>query len=359
MSDNQLKWMTLTLPLLALLVSPIHTTNACTRILVADKGNAVVVGRNMDWAEDTQTNFIVYPRHLQHSGAPTGINAKQGNWIHWTSNYANIVATGYDNLTTDGFNEKGLAAHMLWFERSDYGKIDESKPGLSLTVWAQYYLDNFASVADAVSYTKDHPFQIVPFFHEGTQQWGKLHLILDDASGDSAIFEYINGELQIFHDSANIAATNDPSYDMQMENLKDYLGFGGSKPLPGKTSSRDRFVRATFLAKILPQIPNPRELVSAVLGILNNTAHPYNTTYYRTYWHSLADLTNKIYYYQSVDHQNLISVRLDAFNFNSPDIMMLDLVHHPDYVGDMTDRFTKVSEEEITKPSTHFPDQKR
>lgn len=342
MSDNNLKWLTLSLPLLALLASPIHTSNACTRILVADKGDAVVVGRNMDWAEDTQTNFIVYPRHLKHKGSPFGKESANANWIQWTSKYANIVATGYDNLTTDGFNEKGLAAHMLWFERSDYGKIVESKPGLSLTLWAQYYLDNFASVNEAVSYTQNHPIQVVPFFHEGTQQWGKLHLILDDASGDSAIFEFINGKLQIFHDRNHIATTNDPSYDKQLENLKDYLGFGGSKPLPGKTSSRDRFVRATYLAHILPQAKTTKELVASVLGILNNTAHPYNTTYYRTYWHSLADLTNKVYYYQSVDHQNLVSVRFGDFNFDSPDILMLDLVHHPEYVGDMTDKFTKI-----------------
>lgn len=347
MSDNRIKWFALSLPLLALLFSPIHTSTACTRILVADKGDAVVVGRNMDWAEDTQTNLLVYPRQMKHSGAPLGKKNPEANWIQWTSQYANIVATGYDNLTTDGFNEKGLAAHMLWFEHSDYGTIEQSKPGLSLTLWAQYYLDNFASVEEAVSYTKQHPVQVVPFYHEATQQWGKLHLILDDASGDSAIFEYINGQLQIFHDRNNIATTNDPSYDLQLVNLKDYIGFGGSKPLPGKTSSRDRFVRANYLAKILPQAKSARELTASVLGILNNTAHPYNTSYYRTYWHVLADLTNKIYYYQSVDHQNLVSVHFNDFNFDSSDIMMLDLAHHPEYVGNMTGRFKAVGSRQV------------
>src|SRR5579872_6735075 len=37
------------------------STNACTRVLF-NTGNAVLVGNNMDWPEDMQTDLMVFPR---------------------------------------------------------------------------------------------------------------------------------------------------------------------------------------------------------------------------------------------------------------------------------------------------------
>ena len=52
--------------------------------------------------------------------------------------------------TADGMNEKGLVANILYLAESDYGKPDGSKPPLSISLWGQYALDNFATVAEAL-----------------------------------------------------------------------------------------------------------------------------------------------------------------------------------------------------------------
>jgi choloylglycine hydrolase len=335
------KWIYLFI-LIQIFSLPYAESLACTRILVNDKDNAVMVGRNMDWAEDTKTNLMVYPRNMARSGISPDGDSK-GNWISWVSKYGSIVATGYENLTSDGFNEAGLAAHIFWYEDADYGTRDQSKAGLSLTVWTQYYLDNFKSVAEAVRFTETNPFQIVPFFHPATNQWGKMHLILDDASGDSAILEHDNGKLRIYHGREYLVATNEPSFDKHLKNLKRYKVFGGTLPLPGKTRSQDRFVRATYFAKQLPQANSIQEEMASVLGILNNTAHPF-TPNYRTYWHTVSDLTNKVYYFQSVELQNVIKVSLDKFDLGATPVLKLDLINHPEYVGDMSDKFEPVIE---------------
>lgn len=36
------------------------------------------------------------------------------NSVKWTSKYGSVIASGYDISTTDGMNEAGLAANVLW-----------------------------------------------------------------------------------------------------------------------------------------------------------------------------------------------------------------------------------------------------
>lgn len=316
---------------------------ACTRILIADKNHSVMMGRSMDWEEDMKTNLLILPRHFPHTGGEAE-GKTEGNWVSWESRYGSVVATGYEHFINDGLNEMGLGVHLLWHEGADYGKRDPEKPGLSLALWLLYYLDNFKSVEEAVNYSRTHPLQITPYYHEETQQWGKLHLVLDDANGDSAIFEYINGKLVIYHGAEYITVTNEPDYDVHLQNLKQYRGFGGKKALPGKFSSKNRFVRASFYAKVLPAFVSNWDRVIDILAILNNVAYPYTTIdETKSIWRVVCDLSNKVYYFQASKNQNLISVNLKQFDLEIPAIRKLDLVNHPEYTGDVSDKFELMS----------------
>ena len=48
-------------------------------------------------------------------------------------------------------NEKGLSANMLWLAESEFGKRDESRPGLCVSQSLQFCLDNFATVDEAAT----------------------------------------------------------------------------------------------------------------------------------------------------------------------------------------------------------------
>tara|TARA_R110000868_G_scaffold330538_2_gene591504 strand:- start:645 stop:1685 length:1041 start_codon:yes stop_codon:yes gene_type:complete len=323
----------------------LSTTFACTRVLRVDQDHGVMVGRNMDWMEDMQTNLVVFPRGEARMG-DIGDNP-----LNWVSKYGNIVATAYGIITTDGLNEAGLSGHILWLDNSDYGKRDENQPDLSVMMWLQYYLDNFKTVAEAVRFTETNKLQIVPYFHPVTNRWLNLHLALDDATGDSAIIEYTNGTMHIYHDRNHITMTNDPSFDKQLANLKQYKVFGGDKPLPGTSSPLDRFVRATHYTQELPKATSTQDELYGVLSVINNAAQPFKIGtadkphMSKTLWHTIADLTHHVYYFQSTSNQNLVSASLDKFNLKagSP-TMILDVAHHPEYVGDMTDKFMSMDE---------------
>lgn len=300
-----------------------------------------MVGRNMDWLEDMQTDLRVFPRGIQHEGDIT-----DNNVARWTSKYASVVATAYGYITTDGINEAGLAAHVLWLNKTDYGNRDESKPSMLVPFWIQYYLDNFKTVAEAVRFAQNQDFQVVPFKLPSLNKWVKLHLIIEDATGDSAIFEYINGKLKIYHDKSYITATNDPTYDWQLANLKQYKVFGGQKPLPGTRSPEDRFVRATYYATILPPANSIQDEVAGMLSVINNVAQPYRQgtvampNQSKTIWHTVSDLTNLTYYFQDTSTQRLVFTSLKDFNLKAgAPIMRLDINNHPEYVGNVSSYF--------------------
>src|SRR5690606_2943121 len=104
----------------------------------------------------------------------------------------------------DGLNEKGLVANVLWLVESSYPKFNPAgdKQGITISAWAQYVLDNFANVSEAVTALRDEPFVVVSDYIPGTKKFATLHLSISDASGDNAIFEYVSGKLMIHHDVA-------------------------------------------------------------------------------------------------------------------------------------------------------------
>lgn len=199
---------------------------ACSRVLWSESGNAVVVGRTMDWFEDMKTNLWLLPRGVVREGVPGNTPLK------WTSKYGSVVATGYDFCTADGINERGLTTNILWLVESDYGARDAARPGLPLSLWAQYMLDNFETVSQVVDFMRKEPFQLLEAQMPGRGN-ATVHLSLADSSGDSAIIEYIGGKPRIHHSGYYTVMTNSPIFEKQLSNLKRYKAFGGDRELPG------------------------------------------------------------------------------------------------------------------------------
>jgi choloylglycine hydrolase len=168
--------------------------NACTRVVYLGANDDVITGRSMDWKSDIATNLWIFPRGMERSGE-AGPNS-----VKWFSKYGSVIASAYDISTSDGLNEAGLSANILWLVESEYPVFDQSKPGLSIAAWAQYVLDNFATVQEAVDVLQHEPFTIVTDTMPGDARLATLHLSMSDATGDSAIVEYIGGKQVIHHD---------------------------------------------------------------------------------------------------------------------------------------------------------------
>ena len=53
----------------------------------------------------------------------------------WPSEYGSMVTTIYGIGTADGFNERGLAGHMLYLTATDFGVSDAARPGVQAGLW--------------------------------------------------------------------------------------------------------------------------------------------------------------------------------------------------------------------------------
>lgn len=112
---------------------------ASTRVVFLGTDNKVVKARSMNWKTDIGTTLWILPRSMARN------SEADPRSIKWVSRYGGVIASAYDVSTSDGMNEKGLVANLLWLAESEYPKPGATQPDLALSLWAQYY--SFASFA--------------------------------------------------------------------------------------------------------------------------------------------------------------------------------------------------------------------
>lgn len=316
---------------------------ACTRLVYHGTGGQVITARSMDWKTDVRTNLWILPRGIARSGE-AGPNS-----VKWTAKYGSVVATGYDISTTDGVNEAGLNANLLWLVESEYPKFDQSKPGLTIAAWAQYVLDNFATVAEAVAALEKEPFTIVTDAVPGEQRLATLHLSMSDASGDSAIVEYVKGKQVIHHGRQYQVMTNSPIYDEQLALNTYWKQIGGTTFLPGTNRAADRFARASFYVNAIPKDENPNRAIASVFSVIRNVSVPYGImtpdqpNISSTRWRTVVDHARKLYFFESALTPNTFWVDLKKMDFSAETgkVRKLDLGEEQNhtYSGDATAQF--------------------
>lgn len=337
------------LPLL-LAVSFAGPAWACSRVLFTGSDQVVLTGRSMDWVQDMGTNLWLFPRGVERSGE-AGANS-----IRWTSKYGSVAASIYEVATVDGINEKGLVANVLYLVESDYGAPGD-KPVLSISLWAQYVLDNFATVQEAVEALEQEPFRIVaPMLPNGEPAQG--HLAISDGSGDSAIFEYVAGKLVIHHGAEFTVMTNSPIFSEQLALNTYWESIGGTVFLPGTSRAADRFARASFFVGAIPKaavdaylpgVPDrsfQNQALASLLGIVRGVSVPLGITtpsapnIASTIWRTVADSKNRIYYFDSATSPNIFWVDLGELDFSGTGgIQRLDVAGGNILSGDQASAF--------------------
>lgn len=304
----------------------------CTRIFWSDNPVAKVVARTMDWAVTDEPQLWALPRGACRSGGLAGS-------VQWESRFASVALSFFDSGTVDGLNERGLAAHLLYLDDAGYA-APTARPVIGNTNWAQWVLDNFATVADAVDAMQELSIASVAVRGEHLGS----HLALEDDTGDSAIVEPLGGRLVIHHGPEYQVMANSPTYDEQLANLHRYRPFGGDLPLPGDIFSADRFVRATYFLGHLPEPTTYSEAVAGVVHIAGNVAVPPGAPYddvgvYPTWWTAAADLDARTFYFWGRLSPSVIWVDMERLDLTEgTPIRRLD-PEDPTLQGDVTDAF--------------------
>jgi len=321
----------------------VPATEACTRLVYVGADHQVITARSMDWKTDVGTNLWVFPRGMRRSGE-AGPNS-----IRWISKYGSVIASGYDVSTTDGMNEAGLVANVLWLVESSYPKYDGTGPGLSIAAWAQYVLDNFGTVQEAVDALSKEPFTIVTDSVPGEDRLATLHLSLSDATGDSAIVEYIQGRQVIHHSRSYQVMTNSPIFEEQLALNEYWKQIGGTVMLPGTNRAADRFARASFYVNAIPKGEDAVETIASVFSVIRNVSVPFGITtpdqpnISSTRWRTVSDQKRKLYFFESALTPNIFWVDFARIDFSEETGKVLKLDLGPNqihiYSGMANDQF--------------------
>ena len=329
--------------------APMH---ACTRVLYIAEDGTVIVGRSMDWGEDMHSNMWILPRGMQRDG----MGGK--NSATWVSAYGSVIVSGYDIGTSEGMNEKGLVVNMLALVESDYGTVTEGGKAISISTWAQYILDRHSTVAEAVADLQAESFRVQTVILP-TGRPANMHLCISDASGDSAILEYVRGKLVVHHGKLFRVVTNSPTYDQQLAIMEYWKDAGGlQKSLPGTSRAADRFVRASFLLDALPKVASSKYLSGtpqqqfafqapmAVLSLVRSVGTPLGLTQEdqpwvsSTIWRTISDSTHRVIIFDSAMAPTTFWVAFDELDFSAgAPVKKLTLAGGKIYNGNASNQF--------------------
>ena len=299
------------------------SAQACSRVTWLGPNGMVITGRSMDWPYSFHSHLYAVPAGSEQDGGG-GTNS-----LKWTRKYGAIEVAGTTDPSGpidgvfDGMNTSGLVANLLYLGESDFGPApSDNRPRLSFAGWVDYVLTSYATVQEVVDAFTDPKIYIVPInFGPGGAAHPTVHLSVTDASGDSAIIEYVEGKPVMHHGRQFQVMTNSPTYDEQLKLNAKWDTVDKNKELPGSIQSQDRFVRASYYLSKLPQTDDERQAVAGVFSVMRNVSVPWGVgdpehpNLSPTYWRSVADSTNKIYYFESALSPNIVWVNLNKINF--------------------------------------------
>ncbi|QIV95631.1 choloylglycine hydrolase [Allofrancisella inopinata] len=307
----------------------------------------VYTARTMDMFIDLQPNLTVYPRGLKQDGG------LKKNSLTWTSKYGyvSIDETNLNNLTGEGLNEKGLAAHLLYLGDTKQPKRHTSQPGVNGLFWVRYVLGNFASVQEVLDNLDKYQIYNPPISINGKESYIPVHYMIEDKTGDSALIEYINGKITVHKNVKTIS--NEPSYYQQLKNLEKAkeLNFYNIDQLPGGANSTYRFIRASFINDNLPVAETPEQAVNYLFAAMDFVSVPFTKGYkdenfnnpslldkWPTQWKSVISLgENKLYITDTLT-SNRVYIDLNKANLKDGTPIKTISVMDKNLVGDVTNK---------------------
>lgn len=134
--------------------------------------------------------------------------------------------------------------------------------------------------------------------------------------------------------------------------------------MPGGTDAPARFARASYYLGRLPAPASRTEAIAALLSVMRNAAQPFRLPdpdqpfASTTIWRTVADLTGKVYVFESTRRPNIVWVRLDGLDLSEgAPTRKLDLVADTGLegglVGDVTDAFAETPAMQFMRAAQH------
>jgi choloylglycine hydrolase len=314
----------------------------CTDFLLTAEDGSFVNGRSMEFNFELKSQPLVRGRGVvMRSPAPA--KPLQLDGLEWTVKYGYVGLNVFDRgFVVDGLNERGLSVGTLWLPGSQYQEVRNPRRALSVLLVNDWLLGTCATVADVKTTL---PTVEVWAYDLMEQQLDPIHFTVHDASGNSIVIEYTEGELHIY-DNPIATTTNAPVFPWHLENVRNYIGLTpwdvteaavngkpffatgtgtGMRGLPGDFTPPSRLIRTLFLINSALPAKDARGARNLALHILNNTDLPIGLVRFdglfgetdddRTQWAAVKDLTHLLFDYRRYEDLDLRRIDLNKIDF--------------------------------------------
>ena len=314
----------------------------CTAVTYKTKDH--YFGRNFDLEYSYKETVTITPRNYPF---------KFRKVKEITSHYALIgmayVANDYP-LYYDAINEKGLGMAGLNFPgNADYKLEDLAKDNIAPFEFIPWILSQCATVMEAKNLLEKVNIANINFSEELPAS--PLHWIIADKENAITV-ESIKDGLKIYDNPVGVL-TNNPTFDIHMFNLNNYMSLSIAKPvnnfskelnfdiysrgmgalgLPGDLSSASRFVKAAFTKMNSISGSSESESISQFFHILTSVeqqrgcVHMGEDKYEITIYSSCCNMDKGIYYYTTYENNQITAIDMYKENLDGNELINYSLI---------------------------------
>ncbi len=314
----------------------------CTAITYKTKNH--YFGRNLDLEYSYHETVTITPRNFP-------FHFRNGKEIQ--KHYAIIgmayVAEDYP-LYYDAMNEKGLAMAGLNFpENADYKEEKNNFDNVAPFEFIPWVLSQCTNIDEVKELLKK--INLVKVNFSETLPVSPLHWMISD-SNSSITVESTKEGLKVYENPVGVL-TNNPTFDIQMFNLNNYMSLTINEPknnfskdlnlkvysrgmgamgLPGDLSSASRFVKATFTKMNSVSGDSESESISQFFHILGSVEQQRGCVYMGdnkyeiTIYSSCCNTDKGIYYYITYENSQITGVDMYKENLETNKLIMYPLV---------------------------------
>ncbi|KKI19582.1 choloylglycine hydrolase [Sphingomonas sp. Ag1] len=301
-------------------------------------------GRNLDYEMSYGEAVTFTPRNF-----PIALRKLPPIEAHHAIIGMATVANNYP-LYYDGTNEKGLSMAGLAFSgNAAYLPAAAGKTNVTSFEFVLWVLAQFETVAEV-----EAALPSVNLFDEAFSEGmptSPLHWIIADRDRSITV-EPLRDGLKVYDNPVGVL-TNNPTFDMQLFNLNNYMHLSrypptnnfssaitfdiysrgmGALGLPGDLSSPSRFVKATFTKMNSVCGDSESESISQFFQILGSVAQQRGCAnvgdekYEITIYSSCCNTATGIYYYTTYENSQITAVDMHKENLDGHDLAVYPLV---------------------------------
>lgn len=314
----------------------------CTAVTYSTKDH--YFGRNLDLEYSYKETVTITPRNY---------NFKFRKLNNIENHYAIIgmayVANEYP-LYYDAINEKGLGMAGLNFPtNADYKEEKEGADNVAPFEFIPWVLSQCANLDEVKKLLSKINIAKINFSDELPAS--PLHWIISDKEASITV-ESVKDGLKIYDNPLGVL-TNNPTFDIHMFNLNNYMGLSTEQPennfskklnldtysrgmgglgLPGDLSSASRFVKAAFVKMNSISGDSESESISQFFHILGSVdqqrgcVHMGNNQYEITIYSSCCNMDKGIYYYTTYENGQVTGVDMHNENLDGTELVSYDLI---------------------------------